>query len=183
MDTRWRDAALANLQRPPRISQKQPRRRWKRCHCAIRHWCADIGIFQPSFCSCSRTGSHGMKKQAAFLTLFAFISGCATEPRNAEQWMTRERNACLPTAIAMSQGLQRQGITAKVVRYSYFSQGRHVGHAITAYIYPPGSNELFTYDHEGSWRTRAYLADPIGIAKAAERLRSRYNTIISAEFL
>ena len=111
------------------------------------------------------------------------LSACTATPRNAEQWMTLERNACLPTAVAMSQGLQRQGISARVVRYTYERSGRTVGHAITAYLYPPGSNTLYTYDYEGSWHTRAYWADPLNIATAAERLRSRSAPILTAEFL
>ena len=122
-----------------------------------------------------------MKLAAAILCLC--LAGCATEPRNAEQWMTRERNACLPTAIAMAQGLKRQGIEARVVRYSYNRDGKPVGHAICAYLYPPGANQLWTYDYEGSWRTRAYFDDAAAIARAAERIRSRYNSITSAEFL
>jgi hypothetical protein len=69
------------------------------------------------------------------------------------------------------------------VRYSYTRDGRPVGHAITAYLYPPGSNTLYTYDYEGSWRTRAFWDDPTGIAAAAERLRARKEPILSAEFL
>lgn len=124
-----------------------------------------------------------MISRVAILALLAVLTGCAVEPRNAEQWMARERNACLPTAVAMSQGLKRQGIQARVVRYAYTAQGRQVGHAITAYLYPPGSNTLYTYDFEGSWRTRAFWNDPIGIATAAERLRSRYDAPFFAEFL
>jgi hypothetical protein len=111
------------------------------------------------------------------------LSGCAATPRNAEAWMARERNACLPTAIAMAEGLKRQGIAAKVVRYSYTAQGRPLGHAITAYLYPPGANTLYTYDWEGSWRTRAYFDDPASIARAAERLRGRDYDITRADFL
>lgn len=117
------------------------------------------------------------------LCLCLCLSACTSTPRNVEQWMARERNACLPTAVAMTQGLNRQGIQARVVRYSYTRDGRPVGHAITAYLYPPGSNTLYTYDYEGSWRTRAYWADPTGIAAAAERLRGRSAPIITAEFL
>ena len=117
------------------------------------------------------------------LLLALLVSGCAATPRNAEQWMARERNACLPTAVAMSQGLKRQGIQARVVRYSYTAQGRPLGHAITAYLYPPGTNTLYTYDYEGSWRTRAYFDDAASIARAAERLRGRFYDITSADFL
>ena len=110
-------------------------------------------------------------------------TGCAVTPQSPEPWMARERNACLPTAVAMSQGLKRQGITAKVVRYSYRLQGRLLGHAITAYLYPPGANTLYTYDYEGSWRTRAFWGDDAGIARAAESLRGRNNPILSSEEL
>jgi hypothetical protein len=118
-----------------------------------------------------------------WLLISLLLSGCAVTPRNSEEWMARERNACLPTAIAMSQGLKRQGITAKVVRYSYRLKGRLLGHAITAYLYPPGANTLYTYDYEGSWRTRAYWGDDTGIARAAESLRGRNAPILSSEEL
>jgi hypothetical protein len=122
--------------------------------------------------------------KALLLILSVLVStGCAVTPQSPEPWMARERNACLPTAIAMSQGLKRQGITAKVVRYSYRLQGRLLGHAITAYLYPPGANTLYTYDYEGSWRTRAYWGDDAGIARAAESLRGRNNPILSSEEL
>ena len=119
-------------------------------------------------------------KSIAILTL-AFFVGCAG-PTNPEQWMARERNACLPTAIAMAEGLKRQGIQARVLVYSYKINNRTVGHAVTAYLYPAGKNALYTYDYEGSWRTRAYWDDATGIATAAERLRSRYHKIDSAFF-
>lgn len=119
----------------------------------------------------------------ALIAVVLALNACTATPRNAEQWMARERNACLPTAIAMSQGLQRQGIQARVVRYSYESKGRQVGHAICAYLYPSGANTLYTYDYEGSWRTRAYWDDPRGIAGAAERLRGRHYKLTDAQFL
>jgi hypothetical protein len=125
-----------------------------------------------------------MKNRAfAVLLLALILSGCTAAPRNAEQWMARERNACLPTAVAMAEGLRRQGIQARVVRYAYTAQGRTAGHAITAYLYPPGSNTLWSYDYEGSWRTRAFWDDPMGIATAAERLRSRFDAPFFSEFL
>jgi hypothetical protein len=117
-----------------------------------------------------------------FALLFSLLlAGCAG-PTNPEAWMTRERNACLPTAVSMAQGLQRQGIQARVLIYSYRANGRQAGHALTAYLYPPGKNTLWTYDFEGSWQTRAYWEDPVGIATAAEQLRSRYNPIDAAFF-
>ena len=97
--------------------------------------------------------------------------------------MARERNACLPTAIAMTEGLKRQGVQARVVRYSYLRNGKYVGHAVTAYLYPTGANKLWTYDYEGSWRTRAFWNDAAGIASAAEKVRARNYGIVFAEFL
>lgn len=122
-----------------------------------------------------------MRPILAVLTLL--LAACATEPRNAEQWMARERNACLPTAVSMAEGLRRQGVQARVVCYDYSRNGKTIGHAICAYLYPPGSNQLWTYDYEGSWRTRVYWDDAVGIARAAERLRARDNQILRAEFL
>ena len=97
--------------------------------------------------------------------------------------MAFERNACLPTAIAMQAGLQRQGIESRVVRYAYHRQGAVVGHAVTAYLFPPGENKLWVYDFEGSTRARAYFSDALGIASQAEIARGRNRSIIQAEFL
>jgi hypothetical protein len=122
------------------------------------------------------------RKLLLFFTLL--LAACASsEPRSAEQWMARERNACLPAAVSMAEGLKRQGVQAKVVRYGYNRNGKRIGHAITAYLYPPGDNQLWTYDYEGSWRTRAFWEDAMGIAATAERLRARHYEIKYAEFL
>ena len=121
--------------------------------------------------------------KSSLLIICLFLAACATEPRNAEQWMARERNACLPTAVSMAEGLKRQGVQARVVRYSYDRAGKRIGHAITAYLYPPGANQLWTYDYEGSWRTRAFWESPLDIARSAERLRARQYEITHAEFL
>jgi hypothetical protein len=117
----------------------------------------------------------------ALIIVLCFIVACT--PSNPERWMAFEKNACLPTAIAMAQGLRRQGIQARVVRYSYNDGKKLTGHAITSYLYPPGKNQLWTYDYVGSWRTYSYFNDPWGTAAAAERLRGRTYTILSAEFL
>lgn len=120
-----------------------------------------------------------------YLTLLAAclcLAACA--PRNPEAWMTFEKNACLPTAIAMQRGLERQGIQARVVTYNYpAADNRLTGHAITAYLYPPGNNQLWTYDYMGSYRTRALWNDPHGIAQQAETLRGRpHHRIFTAKF-
>jgi len=114
-----------------------------------------------------------------------FCISCQTLPTNQEQWMARERNACLPTAITFKQGLNRQGITSEVVVYRYRNtKNKIVGHAIVAYMYPPGKNQLWTYDYEGSWRTRAYINNPVQIAQQSERVRGRWESVIDhAEFI
>jgi hypothetical protein len=117
------------------------------------------------------------------LAAAALLAACA--PRNPESWMAFEKNACLPTAIAMQRGLERQGISAKVVTYSYpdAETKRLTGHAITAYLFPQGHNQLWTYDFMGSYRTRAWFTDAHGIAQQAENLRGRpQNRIFQAQF-
>lgn len=114
-----------------------------------------------------------------------FVVGCQVAPINPEKWMEREKNACLPTAIAFKEGLNKYGVWSEVVRYSYKNEkGKRVGHAIVAYLYPTGKNQLWTYDYEGSWRTRAYVDNPIQISQQAENIRGRWeNTVDYAEFL
>jgi len=113
------------------------------------------------------------------------LIGCQSTPKNSEQWMTREKNACLPTAIAFREGLRKYNVWSEVVRYTYKNEkGKWVGHAIVAYLYPPGQNQLWTYDYEGSWRTRAFIDNPQQIAQQAENLRGRWhNKVEYAEFL
>ena len=117
------------------------------------------------------------------LAAAALLAACA--PRNPESWMAFEKNACLPTAIAMQRGLERQGISAKVVTYNYPDPEtkRLTGHAITAYLFPQGQNQMWTYDFMGSYRTRAFWHDAHGIAQQAETLRGRpQNRIFQAQF-
>ncbi len=112
------------------------------------------------------------------------LVACETTPQNPEQWMARERNACLPTAIAFREGLKKYGVWSEVVRYGYKNnKNKYVGHAIVAYLYPPGKNQLWTYDYEGSWRTRAFITNPQQIAVEAEQIRGRNTFVEFAEFL
>ena len=51
-------------------------------------------------------------------------------------------------------------------------------------MYPPGKNQLWTYDYEGSWRTRAFISNPTQIAQQSERIRGRWQSVIEhAEFI
>ena len=117
----------------------------------------------------------------SLLALACALAACT--PSNPEAWMAFEKNACLPTAISMRSGLQRQGLQAHVVRYSYPANGTLTGHAVCSYLFPPGDNKLWVYDYQGSTRARAYFADPLGTARAAETARGRDGQIFSAEFL
>jgi hypothetical protein len=121
--------------------------------------------------------------RGCIIVAFLALAGCATEPLNNEAWMERERNACLPTAIAMAEGLKRQGVQARVVRFRSMRKGKSIGHAITAYLYPPGDNKLWTYDYLGSWRTKAFWNDALGIAIESEELRGTGGSVTFAEFL
>jgi hypothetical protein len=126
-----------------------------------------------------------MKKYFLIFVFLIFLTGCQT-PGNPESWMEMEKNACLPTAIAFREGLRKYNVWSEVVVYYYFDhkKSEQSGHAITAYMYPPGKNQLWTYDYMGSYRTRAYKENPFDIALEAERLRGRsHNQIYRAEFL
>jgi hypothetical protein len=110
------------------------------------------------------------------------LAACQT-PRNPEAWMEAEVNACLPTAIAMRAGLERSGVWADVFRYKYYDGSRLRGHAMTAYLYPPGKNQLWTYDQLGSWRTRAWTNDVAAIARHAHSVRGWRGTATDAEWV
>lgn len=114
-----------------------------------------------------------------------FLISCTNLPKNPDAWMESQRNACLPTAIAFRQALKKQDIWAKVVRYGWFDykSNSNKGHAIVAYLYPPGENKLWTYDFWGSYRTRAFINDPYEISQKAVDARGENRKINFAEFL
>jgi hypothetical protein len=121
-----------------------------------------------------------------FLILVSFfLFGCETLPQNPEFWMEKQINACLPTAISFREGLKKYNVWSEVVVYQYFdvNKKKNGGHAIVAYMYPTGKNQLWTYDYMGSYRTRAFKDDPVEIARQAELLRGRYSLIKKSEFL
>jgi hypothetical protein len=125
-----------------------------------------------------------MKNMLLAMWVFVICS-CESLPTNSEKWMERQKNACLPTAISFKEGLKKHNIWSEVISYQYidYKTKKQKGHAIVAFMYPPGKNKLWTYDWEGSWRTRAWREDPLMIATQAESIRGRWdNKIISAEF-
>jgi hypothetical protein len=125
-----------------------------------------------------------MKKIVLILTSVLLIS-CST-PQNPESWMEQQKNACLPTAIAFKKGLDRQSIWSEVLRYEYtdLNTNKKSGHAIVAYMYPTGKNQLWTYDYLGSYRIRAYKDDPIQVARESIFVRgNRNHNVYFAEYL
>jgi hypothetical protein len=91
------------------------------------------------------------------------IAGCTTLPVEQPSFARRYKNACLPEAIAMTQGLKQAGIQARVLRIST----NKWNHAICVYLYPSGSNTLWGWDsYWKSNRLRAFSDEPNSIAKA-----------------
>jgi len=123
-----------------------------------------------------------MKYFLLFLTLF--LIGCAT-PTNPEFWMEREVNACLPTAITFRESLRKYNVWAEVFTYRWYNakEKKNHGHAMVAYLYPKGKNQLWTYDSLGSYRTRAFTNNVYQIAQQAHSIRGDTNKIFAAEFI
>ena len=114
------------------------------------------------------------------LLLTASLTLAACAPRNPESWMAFEKNACLPEAIAMAQGLRQSGIHARVVRV----ETPKWGHAICTYLYPSGTNVLWGWD--SNWksnRLRAWSDNPTSIANEWLRVTMSDQPLTSAQFL
>ena len=112
------------------------------------------------------------------------LVACETLPENPEQWMAKQENSCVPLAISMREGLKRQGVWAEVFRYDWTdTRGKRHGHAMTAYMYPPGANRLWTYDSMGSYRVRAYTNNVTYIAGESHYARSGTVNTTNAEWI
>ena len=123
-------------------------------------------------------------KNILLILISCVLVSCAT-PSNPESWMETKRNACLPTAIAFREGLQKYDVWSEVIVYHWIDvrTKKTKGHAIVAYMYPKGKNQLWTYDFWGSYRCRAFKDNPLQIAQQAVRARSEDRDVIFAEFL
>jgi hypothetical protein len=99
--------------------------------------------------------------------------------------MANQKNACLPTAIAFREGLQKYDVWSEVLRYEWIDKKtlKQNGHAIVVYMYPKGQNKLWTYDFWGSYRVRAFKDNPLQIAKEAVRVRLEDRDVYFAEFI
>lgn len=119
-----------------------------------------------------------------FLLFVLFIVGCHSLPSNPEKWMEKKFGACVPTAIVFRQSLQKYNIWSEVFRYTWIdSKNRVKGHAMVAYLYPPGQNKLWTYDGSGSYLTRAYVDDVLSLAQSAHKIRGFKDRVIWAEYI
>ena len=119
-----------------------------------------------------------------FILIFS-VTSCTITPKNPEKWMEMEKNACLPTAIAFKEGLEKYNIWSEVVTYRWIDKktNKIKGHAITAYMYPKSKNQLWTYDFWGSYRVRAYKDDPLQIAREAVKVRNEERDVYFAQFI
>jgi len=127
-----------------------------------------------------------MKIKSAILALIGTcLISCTSTPKNTEAWMANQKNACLPTAIAFREGLQKYDVWSEVLIYNWYDlkTGTTKGHAIVAYMYPKGQNQLWTYDFWGSYRVRAFKDNPLQIAQQAVRARLEDRIVNYAEFL
>jgi hypothetical protein len=122
-----------------------------------------------------------------FLLLMGCIifTSCTITPKNPDSWMEMKKNACLPTAISFRESLRKYDIWAEVVTYYWIDNKtqKPKGHAIVAYMYPAGKNQLWTYDSWGSYRVRAYKDNPLQISKEAVRVRYEDRDVYSAQFI
>lgn len=115
------------------------------------------------------------------ILIIAFLAACETVPKNPEAWMEMEKNSCLPTAIVFKQALRKYDVWARVFTYQYNpTNSKALGHAMVAYLYPPGENKLWTYDSFGSFRIRAYTNDLATIARISHYSRGGSNVAYNA---
>lgn len=113
------------------------------------------------------------------------LTACASTPKNPEAAVEKEKNACLPAAITMREGLQRHDVWSEVLVVEWTEPaGKKRGHAYAVYLYPKGKNQLWAYDRDwGSTRVRAYKDDPRAVAWSANASRNLYGPITRAEYL
>ena len=119
-----------------------------------------------------------MKLLLAALALI--LAACtSTPPVDTPPWVGEYKNACLPEAIAMAQGIRNEGVQARVLSIHTATWG----HAVCAYLYPPGKNRLWVWDSQ--WQSvplRAWWDSPDSIANAWMRWRHDQTPITNTYF-
>jgi hypothetical protein len=108
------------------------------------------------------------------------LAGCTSLPVEQPAFAGRYRNACLPEAIAMAQGLKEKAIQTRVLRI----QTKDWGHAVCVYLYPTGANKLYAWDsYWQSINLRAWINNPTSIADAWLNYTHPNNELVDAMFL
>ena len=108
------------------------------------------------------------------------LAGCTSLPVEQPAFAGRYRNACLPEAIAMAQGLKEKAIQTRVLRI----QTKDWGHAVTVYLYPTGANRLYVWDsYWQSINLRAWFDNPVSIATAWLNYTHPDKQLVNATFL
>jgi hypothetical protein len=117
--------------------------------------------------------------------LVVLLTACVSTPKNPEAAVEKEKNACLPAAITMREGLQKHDVWSEVLVVEWTEPaGKKRGHAYAVYLYPKGKNQLWAYDRDwGSTRVRAYKNDARAVATAANMSRDIHGPIARAEYL
>jgi hypothetical protein len=115
-----------------------------------------------------------------FAIVILALAGCSSLPIEQPAFAGRYKNACLPEAIAMAQGLRSHGIQSRVLRIGT----NKWNHAICTYLYEPGSNTLWGWDsYWKSNRLRTFADDPYSIARAWMAVTMSDAVLIDAQFL
>jgi len=113
------------------------------------------------------------------IPLLLLLASCATNPP-VPSWSSGERNACVPEAAVMCEGLRKAGIKSEIVLISTPAWR----HAVTAYIYPAGKNQMWIWDADWkSVRIVAFFDNGPQIARAWLALISPGTPLTTAEIL
>lgn len=119
-----------------------------------------------------------MKHALAIVLLL--LAGCATNPPvNAPVWSAEHRNACVPEAAAMAQGLRDADIPAHVL----IIQTATWTHAVAVYLYGSPS-QVWVWD--STWKSlavRAYFDNPAQVARAWVAIIKPGTEIVAAKYL
>lgn len=115
-----------------------------------------------------------------FVIPIIFLVGCTSFPIEQPAFIGRYRNACLPEAIAMAQGLREKSIQTRVLRI----QTKDWGHAVCVYLYPTGANRLYVWDsYWQSINLRAWFDNPASIANAWLNYTHPDKQLVNANFI